>query len=164
MIYIMDEKDVSALSDGTLKLAEGDVVKIFVKDMEKPILSAATFNAIGSLDVEIEFVQASSKDELIFLIGSLAGSGSDCTLVQMDLSIPAMFAKHVKVLMKKEKAAKPKKPRQPRKPKAESVPAVQDAKPVESVPETVAKEPETPSESTSNDASDASDTAVEESH
>lgn len=153
MIYIVDEKDVGVLSDGTVNLSEGDSVRIFVKDMEKPIFSARNYNVLSFLGKSIEFVQAATKEELIFMVGGLAGSGSDCTLLQMDISIPEMFAEHVKVLVKKEKSSKPKKPRQPKKPKAE-VPVEQktESVPADAVSPSVEKEPETKAEPTAEES------------
>lgn len=139
MIYIVDEKDIGVLSDGTVDLKDGDSVKVFVKDMEKPIFSARNYNVLSFLGQSIEFMQAASKEELIFLIGGFAGGGADCTLLQMDIAVPGMFVEHVKTIVKKEK---PKRQRQPKKPK--DVPVDKPEAKVVSQPkeEFTAKEPE----------------------
>ncbi len=112
MIYIVDEKEVGLLKDGTLKLSENDSVNICVKDKAKPVFTAEDVKTLMSVASEfsVDLLDIVSKEALAFVVGGLVFNyNAECTLVHMSMTIPAGYEDKIHILEEGKKAAKPRK-------------------------------------------------------
>lgn len=111
MIYVVDEKEVGLLKDGTLKLSEGDSVKICVKDEAKPVFTGADVQALMSVASEfvVDLLNVASKEALAFVVGGFVFNNQECTLVHIPMTIPAGYEDKIHILEEGKKAAKPRK-------------------------------------------------------
>lgn len=103
MNYILEEKNIAMLSDGTVVLNDDDSVTIFVKDMAKPIFSANDMTTLMCIGNRLEFIPAATREEMVFTVGGKVYSGCQCTLIQLDIPIPGVFASQVKQITKTTK-------------------------------------------------------------
>ena len=96
MIYVVDEKEVGLLKDGTLKLAQDDAIKICVKDEAKPVFTASDVQTLLSVasDFSVDLLNVTSKEALAFVVGGFVFNNQECTLVHIPMTIPAGKLQH----------------------------------------------------------------------
>lgn len=111
MIYVVDEKEVGLLKDGTLKLAQDDVIKICVKDEAKPVFTASDVQNLLSVASEfsVDLLNVASKEALAFVVGGFVFNNQECTLVHIPMTIPAGYEDKIHILEEGKKATKPRK-------------------------------------------------------
>lgn len=111
MIYVVDEKEVGLLNDGTLKLSGDDSVKICVKDEAKPVFTGADVQTLMSVASEfaVDLMNVASKEALAFVVGGFVFNNQECTLVHIPMTIPAGYEDKIHILEEGKKAAKPRK-------------------------------------------------------
>ena len=115
MIFVMNDTDISIFGTGKLDIPFGDnSIYIICKDVKKTAFSAEQIEKILSFaqahqDAEIKFLQAESKEELLFIIGGLAFTGEErVSLVNLSVNIPKAYADRVELVCTE---AKPKRRR-----------------------------------------------------
>ena len=115
MIFVMNDTDISIFGTGKLDIPFGDnSIYIICKDVKKTAFSAEQIEKILSFaqahqDSEIKFLQAESKEELLFIIGGLAFTGEErVSLVNLSVNIPKAYADRVELVCTE---AKPKRRR-----------------------------------------------------
>ena len=120
MIYVVDEKEVGLLKDGTLKLAQDDAIKICVKDEAKPVFTASDVQTLLSVASEfsVDLLNVTSKEALAFVVGGFVFNNEECTLVHIPMTIPAGYEDKIHILEEGKKSTKPRK----RTRKAQSAP------------------------------------------
>lgn len=111
MIYVVDEKEVSLLKDGTIKLAQDDAIKICVKDEAKPVFTASDVQNLLSVASEfsVDLLNVASKEALAFVVGGFVFNNQECTLVHIPMTIPAGYEDKIHILEEGKKATKPRK-------------------------------------------------------
>lgn len=111
MIYVVDEKEVGLLKDGTIKLAQDDAIKICVKDEAKPVFTASDVQNLLSVASEfsVDLLNVASKEALAFVVGGFVFNNEECTLVHIPMTIPAGYEDKIHILEEGKKAAKPRK-------------------------------------------------------
>lgn len=111
MIYVVDEKEVGLLKDGTLKLAQDDAIKICVKDEAKPVFTASDVQNLLSVASEfsVDLLNVASKEALAFVVGGFVFNNQECTLVHIPMTIPAGYEDKIHILEEGKKATKPRK-------------------------------------------------------
>lgn len=111
MIYVVDEKEVGLLKDGTLKLTQNDSVKVCVKDMTKPVFTAADVQNLLSIahEFSVDLLNTASKEALAFVVGGLVFNNEECTLVHIPMIIPAGYEDKIHILEEGKKVSKPRK-------------------------------------------------------
>lgn len=111
MIYVVDEKEVGLLKDGTIKLAQDDAIKICVKDEAKPVFTASDVQNLLSVASEfsVDLLNVASKEALAFVVGGFVFNNQECTLVHIPMTIPAGYEDKIHILEEGKKAAKPRK-------------------------------------------------------
>lgn len=133
MIYVVDEKEVGLLKDGTLKLTQDDSVKVCVKDMTKPVFTADDVQNLLSVahDFSVDLMNTASKEALAFVVGGLVFNDEECTLVHIPMTIPAGYEDKIHILEEGKKVSKPRK-------------RTRKAQPASTTPDTSAKDTVTP--------------------
>ena len=143
MIYVVDEKEVRVLKDGTLKLSQDDSIKICVKDGAKPVFTAEDVQNLLAVASEfsVDLLNITSKEALAFVVGGFVFNNEECTLVHIPMTIPAGYEDKIHILEEGKKVAKPRKRTRKTQPapdagaKAATIAASNDtAHSVESVP------------------------------
>lgn len=111
MIYVVDEKEVGLLKDGTIKLAQDDAIKICVKDEAKPVFTASDVQNLLSVASEfsVDLLNVASKEALAFVVGGFVFNNEECTLVHIPMTIPAGYEDKIHILEEGKKATKPRK-------------------------------------------------------
>lgn len=111
MIYVVDEKEVGLLKDGTIKLAQDDAIKICVKDEAKPVFTASDVQNLLSVASEfsVDLLNVASKEVLAFVVGGFVFNNQECTLVHIPMTIPAGYEDKIHILEEGKKATKPRK-------------------------------------------------------
>lgn len=111
MIYVVDEKEVGLLKDGTIKLAQDDAIKICVKDEAKPVFTASDVQTLLSVASEfsVDLLNVTSKEALAFVVGGFVFNNEECTLVHIPMTIPAGYEDKIHILEEGKKATKPRK-------------------------------------------------------
>lgn len=111
MIYVVDEKEVGLLKNGTLKLAQDDAIKICVKDDTKPVFTASDVQNLLSVASEfsVDLLNVASKEALAFVVGGFVFNNEECTLVHIPMTIPAGYEDKIHILEEGKKATKPRK-------------------------------------------------------
>ena len=111
MIYVVDEKEVGLLKDGTLKLSGDDSVKICVKDETKPVFTGSDVQILMAVASEfaVDLMNVASKEALAFVVGGFVFNNQECTLVHIPMTIPAGYEDKIHILEEGKKAAKPRK-------------------------------------------------------
>lgn len=111
MIYVVDEKEVGLLKDGTIKLAQDDAIKICVKDEAKPVFTASDVQNLLSVASEfsVDLLNVASKEALAFVVGGFVFNNQECTLVHIPMTIPAGYEDKIHILEEGKKATKPRK-------------------------------------------------------
>lgn len=111
MIYVVDEKEVGLLKDGTLKLAQDDAIKICVKDEAKPVFTASDVQTLLSVASEfsVDLLNVTSKEALAFVVGGFVFNNEECTLVHIPMTIPAGYEDKIHILEEGKKAMKSRK-------------------------------------------------------
>lgn len=111
MIYVVDEKEVGLLKDGTIKLAQDDAIKICVKDEAKPVFTASDVQNLLSVASEfsVDLLNVASKEALAFVVGGFVFNNQECTLVHIPMIIPAGYEDKIHILEEGKKATKPRK-------------------------------------------------------
>lgn len=111
MIYVVDEKEVGLLKDGTLKLSGDDSVKICVKDEAKPVFTGADVQTLMSVasGFAVDLMNVASKEALAFVVGGFVFNNQECTLVHIPMTIPAGYEDKIYILEEGKKATKPRK-------------------------------------------------------
>lgn len=111
MIYVVDEKEVGLLKDGTIKLAQDDAIKICVKDEAKPVFTASDVQTLLSVASEfsVDLLNVTSKESLAFVVGGFVFNNEECTLVHIPMTIPAGYEDKIHILEEGKKATKPRK-------------------------------------------------------
>lgn len=111
MIYVVDEKEVGLLKDGTIKLAQDDAIKICVKDEVKPVFTASDVQNLLSVASEfsVDLLNVASKEVLAFVVGGFVFNNEECTLVHIPMTIPAGYEDKIHILEEGKKATKPRK-------------------------------------------------------
>lgn len=122
MIYVVDEKEVGVLKDGTLKLSGDDSVKICVKDEAKSVFTGADVQTLMSVASEfaVDLLNVASKEALAFVVGGFVFNNQECTLVHIPMTIPAGYEDKIHILEEGKKAAKPRKRTRKAQPAPES--------------------------------------------
>ena len=161
MIYVVDEKEVNVLKDGTLKLTQEDSVKVCVKDATKPVFTAddvQNFIAL-SKDMAIELINVASKETLAFIVGGFVFGGDECTLVHISMAIPAGYEDKIHIL---EEGKKPQKVRKPRTRKTQAAASTPEASAKDTVAPTSKTQVQTPvAETTTTSVAGAMNPPVE---
>lgn len=111
MIYVVDEKEVGLLKDGTIKLAQDDAIKICVKDEAKPVFTASDVQNLLSVASEfsVDLLNVASKEALAFVVGGFVFNNQECTLVHIPMTIPAGYEDKIHILEEGKKSTKPRK-------------------------------------------------------
>lgn len=111
MIYVIDEKEVGLLKDGTIKLAQDDAIKICVKDEAKPVFTASDVQNLLSVASEfsVDLLNVASKEALAFVVGGFVFNNEECTLVHIPMTIPAGYEDKIHILEEGKKSTKPRK-------------------------------------------------------
>lgn len=111
MIYVVDEKEVGLLKDGTIKLAQDDAIKICVKDEVKPVFTASDVQNLLSVASEfsVDLLNVASKEALAFVVGGFVFNNEECTLVHIPMTIPAGYEDKIHILEEDKKSTKPRK-------------------------------------------------------
>ena len=111
MIYVVDEKEVGLLKDGTIKLALDDVIKICVKDEAKPVFTASDVQTLlfVASDFSVDLLNVTSKEALAFVVGGFVFNNEECTLVLIPMSITAGYEDKIHILEEGKKSTKPRK-------------------------------------------------------
>ena len=111
MIYVVDEKEVGLLKDGTIKLAQDDAIKICVKDEAKLVFTALDVQTLLSVASEfsVDLLNVTSKEALAFVVGGFVFNNEECTLVHIPMTIPAGYEDKIHILEEGKKATKPRK-------------------------------------------------------
>ena len=122
MIYVVDEKEVGLLKDGTIKLAQDDAIKICVKDEAKPVFTASDVQNLLSVASEfsVDLLNVASKEALAFVVGGFVFNNQECTLVHIPMTIPAGYEDKIHILEEGKKAMKPRKRTRKAQPAPES--------------------------------------------
>lgn len=151
MIYVVDEKEVGLLKDGTIKLAQDDAIKICVKDEAKPVFTASDVQTLLSVASEfsVDLLNITSKEALAFVVGGFVFNNEECTLVHIPMTIPAGYEDKIHILEEGKKATKPRKRTRKSQPAPDS--SAKDAAPATSNDVPVGVEP-TPVAQTVNGA------------
>lgn len=111
MIYVVDEKEVGLLKDGTIKLAQDDAIKICVKDETKPVFTASDVQNLlfVASEFSVDLLNVTSKEALAFVVGGFVFNNEECTLVHIPMTIPAGYEDKIHILEEGKKATKPRK-------------------------------------------------------
>lgn len=111
MIYVVDEKEVGLLKDGTIKLAQDDAIKICVKDEVKPVFTASDVQTLLSVASEfsVDLLNVASKEALAFVVGGFVFNNEECTLVHIPMTIPVGYEDKIHILEEGKKSTKPRK-------------------------------------------------------
>lgn len=116
MIYMVDEKDISALWENEdIVIVSSDTVLVFTKDMSKATLTGESVKFLLECDGNVNLVPAATREEVIFVVGGHVYSDYECTLIQMNIPIPDAFKEKVKVIEKPVKKASPSRSNRSRK-------------------------------------------------
>lgn len=107
---IIEDKNLELLRNGQLSHADMQdyaSLTIFIKDMTKPVFTPedVMFLLEHFNKENLAMIPVATRDEMMFNIGGNVYSGEPCTLVQMDIQIPDIFAEKVRLVS--AKAAKP---------------------------------------------------------
>lgn len=105
MSIIVEAKNLSLVREESLGLdIDNHDLVILTQDKQQCLFTVADVDwLLHRCQTKIQFVEAATREEMLFAVGTIAAGYTPCILVQMDLPIPKTFQDTVQCVSQKPK-------------------------------------------------------------